>query len=148
MSSTVAGRAADPDWREDGAEAYDRIFVSYSHEDAAIVDRLGEAYRVLGHDYLRDIHSLRSGEDWNEALEKLIDAAEIFQLCWSEAASRSRYVAREWRYALDLEKERKHFIRPVYWERPLPTVPDDLSHLHFAFYPGAAGGEDTDAASI
>lgn len=112
-------------------DAYQAIFVSYSHQDTHIVKQLERAYRALGMQYLRDVATLRSGEQWNPALLRKIDAADIFQLCWSSAAKGSIHVEQEWRHALDLE--RSHFIRPVYWEQPLPEPPQELGSFHFAF---------------
>jgi hypothetical protein len=112
------------------AEPYRSVFVSYSHKDGAIVDGLEKAYTALGDTYLRDVRTLRSGEQWNRALLGMIDKADIFQLCWSNNARASRYVEQEWRYALGLARPR--FIRPVYWEDPMPEPPAELSDIHFA----------------
>jgi hypothetical protein len=108
---------------------YNSVFVSYSHRDSAIVERLGKAYEALGMRFLRDIAVLRSGEKWNAALLDLIAQADIFQLYWSTAASASPYVEQEWRHAL--EQHRANFIRPVYWEEPMPAPPADLADIHF-----------------
>lgn len=113
-------------------EAYQSIFVSYSHKDISIVERLERAYSVLGMKYLRDIHILRSGEKWNPALLGAIEEADIFQLCWSYNAQRSKYVRQEWQHALNLN--RPNFIRPVYWEQPIPKPPRKLNNIHFAYY--------------
>jgi hypothetical protein len=111
--------------------AYQSIFVSYSHQDTSIVEQLERAYRALGMQYLRDVSILRSGEEWNPALLRKIDEADIFQLCWSSAARASVYVEQEWRHALNLE--RSNFIRPTYWEQPLAEPPPELASLHFAY---------------
>jgi hypothetical protein len=71
--------------------------------------------------FLRDIETLRSGEKWNPALLAMIERANIFQLYWSPAAKRSRYVEQEWRHAL--KQEKNHFIRPLYWKVPMPQPP-------------------------
>ena len=115
------------------ASAYQAIFASYSHQDAEIVEGLEKAYKALGMTFLRDVQSLRSGEDWNEALLGMIEQADIFQLYWSAAAKTSPHVEQEWRHALALAK--KSFIRPVYWQQPMPPPPTELSRLHFAVYP-------------
>jgi pyruvate/2-oxoglutarate dehydrogenase complex dihydrolipoamide acyltransferase (E2) component len=113
------------------ATPYQRIFVSYSHKDSTVADSLERAYKALGNEYLRDINTLRSGEEWNPALLKRIDEAEIFQLLWSNAARSSKYVRQEWKHALGLS--RRQFIRPVYWRKPMPPVPPELAAIHFAF---------------
>jgi uncharacterized protein YjbI with pentapeptide repeats len=113
------------------AKPYQSVFVSYSHKDTAIVDRLESAYMMLGMEYLRDVRILRSGEKWNPALFGKIEEADIFQLCWSYAAKASSYVEQEWRHALGLR--RSYFIRPVYWEKPMPAPPSELGDIHFAY---------------
>ncbi len=113
-------------------DPYRSVFVSYSHEDSVIVEALERAYEVLGIRYLRDVHQLRSGEMWNLRLLQMIDEAEVFQLCWSYAAKQSLYVEREWRHALTRDID--SFIRPMYWEQPMPAPPSELEHIHFAFW--------------
>jgi hypothetical protein len=105
--------------------------VSYSHRDTFIVEQLAAAYKALGMQYLRDVESLRSGEKWNSALLRMIMDADIFQLYWSNNARESKYVEQEWRYALSLRRE--NFIRPVCWERPVPTPPEELGDIHFTY---------------
>lgn len=112
-------------------EPYQAVFVSYAREDTLIVERLEKAYEVLGLEYLRDVNVLRSGQSWSSALLSKIEAADVFQLCWSLAARRSPQVEREWRHALG--QQRPTFIRPVYWQRPMPPPPEELQDLHFAF---------------
>jgi len=125
----------EPPVEASSASIYQSIFVSYSHQDTMIVEQLERAYEALGMQYLRDVRILRSGEEWNPALLQKIDEADIFQLCWSKNAKRSRYVKEEWKHAL--KKRKRSFIRPVYWDLPMPTPPAELAKLHFAYY--AAG---------
>jgi hypothetical protein len=106
---------------EPASHRYD-VFVSYA-----------EAYRALGIDMLVDKASLRAGQRWEKALLRLIEDADLFQLFWSKAASRSRAVAKEWHHALLLQDRKgERFIRPVYWQTPMPRPPAQLAHLHFA----------------
>jgi hypothetical protein len=110
----------------------DDIFISYSHTDTDIVLPFKKAYEAIGNNILIDIDTLRSGQDWNAELLKMIERAEIFQLFWSESSSQSKYCRQEWEYALKREKE-GGFIRPCYWQRPMPTPPAELQHLHFEY---------------
>jgi hypothetical protein len=54
----------------------------------------------------------------------------------------SPFVEQEWRYALSLGRE--GFVRPTYWEEPLPELPErglppeDLRRLHFYHLRGGA----------
>jgi hypothetical protein len=113
------------------AAPYRSIFVSYCHVDSEIVDRLQTAYKALGDSYFRDVEILRSGEAWSPALLAKIQDADIFQLCWSEAARASEFVEKEWRHALTMERGR--FIRPMFWRKPLPPPPAELAELHFTY---------------
>jgi hypothetical protein len=117
----------------DSARPYRRIFASYSHKDGAIVDEFSAYARALGDRYLRDVIDLRSGERWQPALEGLIRQADVFQLFWSWNALESPFVRQEWQYALSLRRPR--FVRPVYWDDPLPARGDEppavLRQLHF-----------------
>jgi len=117
------------------ARPYRKIFASYSHRDSHIVDEVSRLSRALGDDYIRDWVHLRSGQVWNDQLRTLIAEADIFQLFWSSNSMRSRYCREEWEYALSLG--RRMFVRPTYWEDPLPRddgagmPPEELVRLHF-----------------
>jgi hypothetical protein len=115
------------------ARAYQSIFASYSHADTGIVEDVERACKALGMDYLRDVMTLRSGQKWSDELERMIERADIFQLFWSAASCQSPYVEQEWRHALRLTSQKgPAFIRPIYWEKPMPPVPASLSQIHFA----------------
>jgi hypothetical protein len=119
---------------ESSSEPYRKIFASYSHQDAEIVEDFEEYGEALGDEYLRDVRTLRSGEVWSERLEELIRDATVFQLFWSSNSMTSPFVRQEWEYALGLNRSK--FIRPVYWEDPLPRKgnelpPAALSRIHF-----------------
>jgi TIR domain len=134
-----APRRAASDAHADEARPYRRIFPSYSHLDEAIVQQVEAYARTLGDEYLRDVTHLRSGEVWSERLAEFIRTADVFQLFWSHNSMDSRWVRQEWEYALSLG--RAHFVRPTYWETPMPEAPergmppDVLRTLHFQRLP-------------
>ncbi len=112
---------------------YETIFASYSHQDTAIVEAIECACQTLGLNYLRDVMTLKSGQKWSEELLLMIERADVFQLFWSEESSRSPFVEQEWRHALHLaDLKSPNFIRPIYWQKPLPPVPPPLYHIHFS----------------
>lgn len=125
--------------KKSSANVYRKIFASYSHKDSSIVEIFEHFSSALGDKYLRDQISLRTGELWNDRIMEMIEEADIFQLFWSWNSINSNYVKEEYEYALSLN--RAHFIRPVYWEEPLPEVPDEelppieLKRLHFQRIP-------------
>ena len=115
------------------ARLFGSVFASYAPEDHDVAKAVAEAYRPLGIDMLVDKTSIRAGEDRHQGLSQLIEEADVFQLFWSKAASRSHQVAEEWQQALALQDHRgERFIRPVYWNLPRPRLPAELKHLHFA----------------
>ncbi len=117
------------------AEPYRKIFPSYSHKDRAVVEQIEQHVHALGDKYLRDVTELRAGQDWQRWMRDAIYEADVFQLFWSHNSMRSEYVRQEWEYALSLG--RPHFVRPTYWETPLPESradnlpPAELRQLHF-----------------
>src|SRR5215469_9924316 len=120
--------------RQLNAKPYRQVFPSYSHRDAAVVERLETYATSFGDEYLRDIKKLRSGQVWNQELLGFIKCADVFQLFWSREAAASKYLEQEWRSALKESESRadQFFIRPVYWTQQPAPIPSELSHLHFA----------------
>jgi hypothetical protein len=133
------------------ARPYRKIFASYSHKDAAIVEQFAAFASAIGDRYLIDVQDLRAGEIWSDRLADMIEEADVFQLFWSWNSMRSTFVEREWKHALALN--RRNFVRPTYWEEPLPETrdgslpPGDLRSLHFQRIPVASEGSTIEAES-
>jgi len=129
--------------QESHAQPYRKIFPSYSHQDLDIVQQCARYAAVLGDRYLQDTVVLRAGELWNDRLMELIREADVFQLFWSRNSMNSPYVRQEWEFALALN--RPYFVRPTYWEEPLPAdrgrnlPPPNLAALHFQRLADASG---------
>jgi len=119
---------------EEQARMYptNRIFISYSHKDTDLALMFRNVLEAVGYDVLLDIDDLRAGQVWNDELMRMIERADIFQLFWSQNSSQSEYCRREWEHALKQNKP-AGFIRPIYWQKPLPTPPDELSKFHFDY---------------
>ena len=117
------------------ANAYRRIFASYSRRDREIVRQFELFAEALGDRYLIDVRNLPAGADWRAGLRKLIHDADVFQLFWSKNSMRSEHVREECEYAMSLN--RPAFVRPTYWEEPMPASPSEglppetLKRLHF-----------------
>jgi len=143
VDSSFVPKPATAETVQESARPYRNIFASYSHSDDPIVEELDQHAVAVGDRYLKDVRELRSGEVWSEALEDKIREADIFQLFWSTNSMQSDFVEQEWKYAMGLS--RPYFVRPVYWEEPLPECegrpPDELKRLHFQrihVHPGVA----------
>jgi len=115
--------------QRNSAQPFRRVFTSYSRRDLPIVEATERYGRTLGDEYIRDLIYLRSGELWNDQLRELVRWADVFQLFWSVNSARSEFVESEWRYALSLN--RPAFVRPTYWQEPMPEPPEPLRGIHF-----------------
>lgn len=101
-------------WRRDIRSA----FMSYAKEDrpraAAILLGMQKARPDL-HVFF-DVESLRSGDNWQEALPLEISRSDIFFLCWSHYAKESVWVRQEWNCALAVKG--LSCIEPIPLESP------------------------------
>ena len=79
---------------------FNKIFISYAHQDANRVKMLALAYKAQGIDYFYDRHTLCPGDIFEEKIFNFIDQCDLFVLCWSKNAAMSEYVAKEKRRAL------------------------------------------------
>jgi acyl carrier protein len=114
---------------ENESSVYQKIFPSYSHKDSEIVEKIEAAYEAFGNEYMRDVRTLRSGEEWDPELLAKIKEANVFHLFWSEASEKSEYVRKEWLTAL--KRRKRNFIRPAFWKQPMPEPPPELRKFHF-----------------
>jgi serine/threonine protein kinase len=107
-----------------------RAFASYASVDRSEVLRRVQGIQALGTNVFLDIVNLRSGHHWESTLYREIEASDCFFLFWSRNASKSKWVEREWRYALKLRG--LDFINPLPLEDPrgIPP-PTELSSKHF-----------------
>jgi hypothetical protein len=135
ISIYVGERGSAAEMAVASGRPYQAIFCSYSHRDKRVAKRVEAVCKALGFTYHRDVMMLRSGQHWRDEIRALIERADIFQLFWSRNAARSAYVEEEWRHALGLGRNAAGFVRPVYWEEPIPPPPAELKSLHFAFAP-------------
>lgn len=74
---------------------FNRIFISYAHQDAQQIKLLALAYKAQGVDYFYDRESLGPGDVYEEKIFDYIDSSDLFVLCWSKNAATSDYVAKE-----------------------------------------------------
>ena len=107
-------------------------FVSYASQDrnrvAMIIQGMKKARPDM--DIFFDVESLRSGDDWENALWHEIDKRDVLFLCWSKSARDSQWVDAEWRYAL--KQKGPECIEPVPIDPPgVCPPPKELSKKHF-----------------
>jgi hypothetical protein len=108
-------------------------FASYASPDRdevlARVQGMQKALPSL--DVFLDVASLRSGDRWADRLTKEISDRDVFYLFWSAHASKSEWVEREWRTALQVRGI--DYIDPVPLAPPaeVPPPPELADQLHF-----------------
>jgi hypothetical protein len=134
VGTSITAGSVTPKFSAAHMQWYSEVFASYAHEDIAVVQHLRQQYEALGMTLFVDKYVLRPGVDWDPELLRLISQSDIFQLFWSSAASQSKYVKLEWQHALELLPIKgAAFIRPVFWQSPMPSPPTELSALHFRY---------------
>lgn len=116
-----------------GLPAHRTAFASYASADRDAVLHVlqGILKAAPSLEVFLDVASLRSGERWRERLFEEIPRRDVFYLFWSEPASRSEWVEREWRCAL--ETRGIGFIDPVPLVSPevVPPPKELADELHF-----------------
>lgn len=108
-------------------------FMSYASEDRARVASIAQGIKAIcpDLDLFLDVNSLKTGEDWEQAIYREIEKRDMLFLCWSSNAKRSEWVEKEWRYAL--KTKGLDYIEPVPLELPDECPPPSELHTkHFS----------------
>lgn len=79
------------------------VFISYSSRDRDRVSELAAALARQGFDVWWDTH-LPPGEDWDERIQRALEASEVILVVWTEASMQSREVRAEATYGLQESK--------------------------------------------
>ena len=82
-----------------------RIFISYSHRDREICDRIASIVRVSDHHEVWYDKGLIPGEVYREHIVRTIRETDYFIVLISEASVRSEWVLDEVEYAKKLHKK-------------------------------------------
>lgn len=107
-------------------------FASYARENRhEVLSRIQGMKKIAPNlNIFIDVFSLRSGQNWLEKLEEHVPNKDVFYLFWSQSASSSEWVEREWKLAL--HKRGISYIDPVPLDEPdLVSPPQELASLHF-----------------
>jgi hypothetical protein len=107
------------------------IFASYASDDRLDVLQWARGAEVAGLEVFLDVLTLREGSAWEQELVRHIPTKDLFCLFWSSAASRSKWVDIEWRFAL--ASRGLDYIHPVPLADPrVVPPPHELSSKHFS----------------
>ena len=77
-----------------------QLFISHNHADAALACKLVTKLRKAGKKVWVDYDGIPPGKSLPESINNAIKKCSTFILLWSESASRSTWVQREWGAAL------------------------------------------------
>jgi hypothetical protein len=109
-----------------------KAFASYASADRdEVLHRIQGMQKIVPDlDVFLDVARLRSGDDWEAALWRVIPDQDVFYLFWSRNARQSPWVDKEWRCAL--KTRGLAFIDPVPLESPDDVEPpEELKMKHF-----------------
>lgn len=120
------------------AHKYNKVFISYSHQDESKVKFLHEGLELGSVPHFFDRKYLKVGDVFPKVIQDYINSADLFILCWSENASNSEYVQKERLQALGRaypqvqpEKAAKLRVYPMSIE-PRAELPSDMkNYYHF-----------------
>ena len=120
------------------AHQYNKVFISYSHQDESKVKFLHEGLELGAVPHFFDRKYLKAGDVFPQVIQDYINSADLFILCWSENASKSEYVQKERLQALERafpqvkpEQAAKLRIYPMSIE-PRAELPSDMKeNYHF-----------------
>src|SRR5229473_4687525 len=90
-----------------------KLFISHSSQDDNFVRELQQALGDLGEDVWIDSRELRGGDPLWSVIQQAIEEASAYAIVVSTDALQSKWVGRELRYALDVQKQRGKDRFPV-----------------------------------
>jgi hypothetical protein len=113
------------------------VFVSYSHADAALVAPVVRLLRVNRSLVFQDTDRIPPGKRWRDEIAKALAGSNLIVVFWCHHAFRSDEVSKEWRTAIELEKD----LLPLLLDStPLPSELGDFQWIDFRGTVGANHG--------
>jgi hypothetical protein len=109
------------------------IFVSYSHEDAALVTPVVRLLRATEGLVFQDSDSIGPGKRWRQELDAALVGADLIVVFWCRHSSRSAEVRREYAAAITAGKN----VLPVLLDST--PVPENLSEFQWVDFRELAG---------
>src|SRR5687767_5779573 len=81
------------------------VFVSYSHADAPLVAPVVKLLRVNKSLVFQDVDSIQPGKRWRSEISTWLTESHLVVIFWCDHASRSDEVSKEWKAAIEQEKD-------------------------------------------
>jgi hypothetical protein len=104
------------------------VFVSYSHADASLVAPVVRLLRVNRSLVFQDTDRILPGKKWRDEIAKALAESTLVVVFWCHHACRSDEVSKEWRTAIELDKD----VLPLLLDAtPLPSELGDFQWIDF-----------------
>jgi hypothetical protein len=106
----------------------ERVFVSYSHQDASLVTPVVRLLRSTNEFVFLDSDSIKPGQKWRQALSDAMDQASLVVVFWCAHSNRSAEVESEYLSAIAARKD----VLPVLLDStPVPPALDQYQWIDF-----------------
>lgn len=108
-----------------------KVFISYAWENQSLARQLQRDLQNDGVEVFVDYAELKGGDSLPARISKALDWCDTLVLLWSKDAAQSRWVAREWECADQLERR---IIPCKLDDAVLPALMRNMVYLDFADY--------------
>jgi hypothetical protein len=110
------------------------VFVSYSHADQSLVAPVVKLLRVNKSLVFQDIDGIQPGKIWRSEIARGLAESHLVVVFWCDHASRSDEVSKEWRAAIEQQKD----LLPLLLDAtPLPPELGEFQWIDFRATVGA-----------
>src|SRR4051794_39386151 len=111
-----------------------RVFISHSHRDAAIVERIAHRLKSDGHEIWEQSYSVKPGDNIQRAIRAELEQADAVIVVISENSFRSKWVQYEFTtIALQQISRREQRIIPIKVDRSdVPSYLADRAYIDFS----------------
>ncbi len=117
------------------------VFVSYSHADASLVTPIVKLLRVNKSLVFQDIDGIQPGERWRSEIARGLAESHLVVVFWCDHANRSDQVSKEWKAAIEQEKD----LLPLLLDAT--PLPPGLGEFQWIDFRGTVGANHSSIAS-
>jgi hypothetical protein len=118
------------------------VFVSYSHADASLVAPVVQLLRANKSLVFQDIDRIQPGKRWRSEIARALAESHLVVVFWCDHASRSNEVAKEWKAAIEQEKD----LLPLLLDAT--PLPPELGEFQWIDFRGTVGANHSSIAPM